>query len=135
MRRGSTLLTSFMGWLIYAMTLDAMADPARRPLWSLHGEATYYGRAFQGRPTASGEPFDRHELVAAHRSLPFGTIVRVVNLENGRSVQVRIVDRGPYGKNYREGAIIDVSTAAARKLRMIRDGQVRVRVDVLRLES
>jgi peptidoglycan lytic transglycosylase len=70
-------------------------------------------------------------MIAAHRSLPFGSRVRVTNMKNGRSVSVRIVDRGPYGKNYREGTIIDLSKAAATKLRMLRDGQVRVRVVVL----
>jgi rare lipoprotein A len=96
------------------------------------GYATYLARSFHGNTSASGETFDERRLVAAHRTLPFGSIVRVTNLENGRSVTVRIIDRGPYGQNYREGTIIDVSRAAARRLRMIRDGQVRVRVEVLK---
>jgi rare lipoprotein A len=97
----------------------------------LHGDATYLADFFHGRESASGEIFDQGKMVAAHRSLPFGSQVRVTNLKNGRSVSVRIVDRGPYGRNYREGTIIDLSQAAARKLRMIRDGQVHVRVVVL----
>jgi peptidoglycan lytic transglycosylase len=97
----------------------------------LRGDATYYADFFHGRESASGEIFDQHKMVAAHRSLPFGSHVRVINVKNGRSVNVRIVDRGPYGQNYREGTIIDLSKAAARKLRMIRDGQVRVKVVVL----
>jgi rare lipoprotein A len=95
------------------------------------GLATYYARSFQGERTASGERFDHAELVAAHRRYPFGTVVRVSNLENDRAVVVRIVDRGPYGANRRRGAIIDLSRAAARQLRMIEDGKVRVRVVVL----
>jgi peptidoglycan lytic transglycosylase len=96
------------------------------------GLASYYGPGFQGRKTASGEPFDQAEMVAAHRTLPLGTVVRVTNLENGRKVVLRIIDRGPYGKNFRKGTIIDVSKGAARKLRFIEDGLVRVRVDVVR---
>src|SRR5262245_37712223 len=95
------------------------------------GDATYYANSFHGELTASGRKFDNRKAVAAHRWLPFGTVVRVTNLENGRAMNVVIVDRGPYGKNRREGAIIDVSRAAAVKLRMIRDGQVRIRLEVL----
>ena len=89
--------------------------------------------SFHGRRSANGERFNERALVAAHRTLPFGSVVRVTNVKNGRSVTVRIVDRGPYGKNYREGTIIDVSRAAARRLRMIRDGQIPARVEVLKL--
>jgi rare lipoprotein A len=103
---------------------------AARPMQN--GYATYLARSFHGKTSASGEPFDERKLVAAHRTLPFGSIVRVTNVGNGRSVTVRIIDRGPYGKNYREGTIIDVSHAAARRLRMLRDGQVRARVEVLK---
>jgi rare lipoprotein A len=98
-----------------------------------NGYATYMARKFHGRTSASGERFDERRLVAAHRTLPFGSLVRVTNVDNGRSVTVRIVDRGPYGKNYREGTIIDLSRAAARRLRMIEDGQIPARVQVLRL--
>lgn len=101
----------------------------------LTGFATYLAPSFHGKVSASGERFDEAALVAAHRTLPFGTIVRVTHLENGRSVTVRIIDRGPYGENFREGTIIDLSRAAARRLRMIRDGQVRVRVEILKVGS
>jgi rare lipoprotein A len=97
------------------------------------GYATYLARSFHGKRSASGETFDERRLVAAHRTLPFGSVVRVTNVQNGRSVTVRIVDRGPYGQNYREGTIIDLSRAAARRLRMLRDGQVPARVEVLKL--
>lgn len=72
-------------------------------------------------------------MVAAHRTLPLGAVVRVTNIENGRRVVLRVIDRGPYGKNYRKGTIIDVSKGAARRLDFLRDGLVRVRVEVLRL--
>lgn len=96
-----------------------------------HGMATFYGREQHGGPTASGERFDRHKMTAAHRTLPFGTWVRVTNTRNGRSVEVRINDRGPYGGR---GRIIDVSEAAARQLRMIDAGVVPVTVEILSRE-
>jgi rare lipoprotein A len=95
------------------------------------GNATFYARSFQGDRTASGLKFDNRKALAAHRSYPFGTVARVTNLENRKSVQVVVVDRGPFGKNRREGTIIDVSRSAAAQLGMLRDGQVEVRVDVL----
>lgn len=88
------------------------------------GEASWYGKRFQGRTTASGERFDRKQYTAAHRKLRFGTCVNVENLSNGRKVNVRINDRGPYAG----GRIIDVSEAAARKLDMIDAGVARVRL-------
>ena len=95
------------------------------------GLASYYGPGFNGDRTASGEIFDQRELVAAHRTLPLGSVVQVTNLENGRSVVLRVIDRGPYGKNHRKGVIIDVSKGAAQRLRFIRAGLMRVRVRVL----
>lgn len=100
-----------------------------------HGLASYYGPGFHGELTASGEVFDQREMVAAHRTLPLGTLVRVTNLENDRSVNLRVIDRGPYGRNYRKGTIIDVSKGAARRLRFLQEGLVRVRVEVLRLPA
>jgi rare lipoprotein A len=97
------------------------------------GLASWYGPGFHGDKTASGEIFDQREMVAAHRSLPLGSVVRVTNLENGRRVVLRVIDRGPYGRNYRKGTIIDVSRGAARRLDFIRDGLVKVRVEVVRL--
>jgi rare lipoprotein A len=92
------------------------------------GMATFYGGELHGNRTASGERFDRRGMTAAHRTLPFGTRVRVTNTKNGRSVEVRINDRGPFGKRTR---IIDVSEAAARRLGMIDAGVVPVIVEVL----
>jgi len=91
------------------------------------GMASYYGDALQGRRTASGERFDMHALTAAHPTLPFGTRVKVTNLENGRSVVVRINDRGPFV----DGRVIDLSHAAARELRFLGRGTTRVRLEVL----
>lgn len=94
------------------------------------GLASFYGPGFHGEKTASGRRFDQREMVAAHRTLPLGTVVRVTNLENARSVTVRIIDRGPYGRNRRKGTIIDLSKGAARRLGSVEDGLVRVRVRV-----
>lgn len=97
------------------------------------GYATYVAGFFHGRTAANGERYDERQLVAAHRTLPFGSVVRVTNVKNGRTVTVRIVDRGPYGKNYQEGTIIDLSRRAAERLRMLRDGQIPARLEVLKL--
>ena len=91
------------------------------------GKASWYGGSFHGGPTASGETYNKHSMTAAHKKLRFNTRVRVTNLRNGRSVIVRINNRGPYSK----GRIIDLSEAAARKLDMIEAGVVPVRVEVL----
>ncbi len=88
------------------------------------GVASYYAASLHGRLTANGERYDRAALTAAHRSLRFGTCVTVVNVENGRSVQVRVNDRGPFAK----GRVIDVSEAAAEKLGLIGPGLARVRL-------
>lgn len=91
------------------------------------GVASWYGEHWQGRKTASGTRFDVRKLTAAHRSLPLNTRVRVTNIENGKSVIVRINDRGPYV----DGRIIDLSTAAARRLGMIKEGVVPVQIDIV----
>ena len=89
------------------------------------GEASYYGRELAGNRTASGERFDPDALTAAHRTLPLGTKLRVVNEANGRSVVVRVNDRGPFI----DGRIIDVSLGAAREIGMVRSGKARVRIE------
>ncbi|RMD93549.1 MAG: septal ring lytic transglycosylase RlpA family protein [Calditrichaeota bacterium] len=86
------------------------------------GLASFYGKRWNGRRTASGEIFNSEKFTAAHRTLPFGTFVRVVRKDNGRSVVVRINDRGPF----KRGRIIDLSTAGARRLGMIREGLANV---------
>jgi rare lipoprotein A len=95
------------------------------------GDATIYASHFDGRKTASGIIFSGDKPMAAHRTYPFGTVVRVTYLQNKRSVNVVVVDRGPYGKNHEEGAIIDLSLSAAKKLGMVTAGQARVKVEVL----
>lgn len=95
------------------------------------GIASWYGPEFHGRPTSSREIFDQNDLTAAHPTLPFGTMVLVTNLENGRQVTVRINDRGPFVK----GRIIDLSYAAARLLGLVGPGTARVRIEVTGYES
>ena len=125
-------------WLLLAVSLGACAEaPPPRSTVSVmtsrpsglvqEGKCSWYGREQQGGPTASGERYDMRQLTAAHRTLKLGTRVRVTNLRNGRSVVVRINDRGPYGR----GRIIDVSWAAAKALDMIDAGVVPARVEVL----
>lgn len=93
------------------------------------GIASYYANEYHGRATASGTRFDERRLTSAHPTLPFGTRVRVTNLENDRSVVVIITDRGPFGR----GRIIDVSRRAARDLGFLRAGIARVRIEALGL--
>lgn len=112
--------------------------PPRSPSGSggaLHvreGLASYYADWFNGRTTASGTIFSNDDLVAAHPSYPFGSVVRVVNLRNQRSIALRVVDRGPAPAIVARGVIIDVSRAAAERLGFINAGRTRVRVEVLR---
>ncbi|MGC9366940.1 MAG: septal ring lytic transglycosylase RlpA family protein [bacterium] len=88
------------------------------------GDATYYGAAFHGKTTASGETYNMYALTAAHRNLPFGTMVTVTNLENGKSVTVRINDRGPVD----ESIIIDLSYEAARRIDLLSRGPVKLEI-------
>ena len=92
------------------------------------GMASYYGRRFHGKRTANGERFNMRAMTAAHKSLPFGTRVRVTNARNGRSVIVRINDRGPFVR----GRTIDLSPAAAEQIGMVSSGHARVKLEVVR---
>ena len=103
-----------------------------RPIRTLHGKATYYSPSLAGRPMASGERYDPNRAQAAHRTLPFGTVVRVTRIDSQRSVVVRVTDRGPFGG---KGRIIDLSHAAAERLGILRAGVADVRVDVLKIPS
>ena len=89
------------------------------------GEASWYGPRFHGKETANGETFDQKKMTAAHPSLPMGTQATVTNLENGKTVKVRINDRGPYVGN----RAIDLSRAAAKKLDMEEDGTTQVKIE------
>jgi rare lipoprotein A len=107
-------------WLgAFAFLAVACASPSRKAGAPVRGIASWYGKAFQGKKTASGELFDMHRLTAAHRSLPFGTVVRVRNPKNSREVRVRINDRGPYAA----GRILDLSYEAARRLGLLAEGE------------
>jgi rare lipoprotein A len=122
--------------LVAALALASSCGPRRLPPgdrvpaagWDEEGIASWYGKKFHGRRTANGERYDMYGISAAHKSLPFGTVVLVRNMNNGRELEVRINDRGPFVT----GRIIDLSYGAARKLDMIRDGIVPVRIRVVR---
>jgi rare lipoprotein A len=109
----------------------APGGSAPRILETRTGLASYYGKEFHGRKTASGIRFDMNALVAAHPSYPFGTLLRVTNLANGRSTSVRIVDRGPDRHLRADGIVIDLSRRAAEVLAFIPQGRARVRLEVL----
>src|SRR5277367_6069253 len=133
MRTAAILTVMVGGWLAGcavpvpppapAVPATATVNPAR---FSAVGLASVYGREFNRKRTASGEKFDTNGLTAAHRSLPLNTIVRVTNLETGKSVLVRINDRGPFAAD----RIIDLSAKAARTIGMTPDSLTRVRLDV-----
>jgi rare lipoprotein A len=91
------------------------------------GVASWYGEPFNGRRTSNGEVYDMHEFTAAHRTLPFGALVRVTNLSNGRQTEVRINDRGPFVAN----RIIDLSFSAAQAIQMVGPGTAEVRLEVI----
>ena len=120
--------------LLALLAACAQAPVARRPHEAApaesagqEGMASYYGERFAGRRAASGEKFDPRGLTAAHPDLPFGTRIRVTNLANGRSVTVRVNDRGPFSG----GRIVDLSWQAARVLDMVESGVARVRLEIL----
>jgi len=119
-------------WVMYLITVVAVVGAI--VLWQVAGPyyevgvASWYGPGFQGNHTANGEIYDMNGISAAHKTLPFGTLVRVVDLETGESVVVRINDRGPFI----EGRIIDLSKGAAEKLGIIDKGITRVGLRILR---
>ncbi len=111
----------------------AAAQSARHVRWThahtIYGRVTYYAERFDGRETTSGEIYCREELTAAHLSLPFGSLVRVTNLRNGRAAVVRITDRGPFDRRF----LLDLSGRAAELLGFYRDKVAPARLDILRL--
>lgn len=115
---------------ILAATLFGVLEVYSQETYTQEGTASYYGRELHGRRTSSGERFSKHKLTAAHPTLAFGTMVKVTNLDNGKSVTVRINDRGPSTKK----RIIDVSYAAAKKLGMVAAGTAQVRIEALKEE-
>jgi rare lipoprotein A len=119
--------TAFACTLFGALTAasPAVSDTVTQ---TLSGAASWYGPGFHGRSTASGERFDMNKLTAAHRSLPFGTRMRVTNTRNDRSVHVRINDRGPFvGRR-----VLDLSHGAAKAIGMVDEGVASVKMEVFR---
>jgi rare lipoprotein A len=108
-------------------TAPPVAPVARPDAMVEEGNASWYGAPFHGRQASNGEVYDMYKLTAAHRTLPFNTVVRVTNLNNGKSTVVRITDRGPFVDN----RVIDLSYAAAREIESIGPGVVPVRLDIL----
>ena len=107
--------------------LTVSFSPGAHARGPMVGLASIYSDRFHGEPTSSGERYHKDRMTAAHRTLPIGTLVRVTHLRNGRSVIVRINDRGPYIKR----RIIDLSREAAKKIEMVRYGISRVKLEVL----
>ena len=112
-----------IGMLFWAVVFFAVLNTAAA---AEEGIASYYADSLHGNPTASGEPYDKEAMTAAHRTLKFGTSVKVTNLDNGQSATVVINDRGPHVKS----RVLDVSGAAARKLGMLDSGTATVRLEI-----
>lgn len=117
--------------LLIATVTNAKPDKIERmindDIWDAKGVASWYGRQFHGRKTASGERYNMNAMTAAHRTLPFGSIVKVTDAVSGKSVFVKITDRGPYHGN----RIIDLSRGAAKKLGIIKAGTCKIRLTVI----
>ncbi len=139
--RRRLMVLGVLAWSIHAPVMAKPVKPAKAPTkmdaaafapvagehYRQTGRASWYGGEFHGRRTANGETFDRHDFTAAHRTLPFGTVLRVTNLRNGRSILVRVNDRGPYVGT----RVIDLSYAAAKEIGMTHRGVARVRVEAV----
>lgn len=110
---------------------ERAAKPAQQQSHTRTGLASFYGKGLHGKKTADGEKFDKSDLTAAHPTYPLGTRLRVTNLRNGRTVIVRVNDRGPAQKHRAQGVIVDVSEGAASELGFRRDGRTRVKTEVL----
>ncbi len=117
--------TNFVAWLVFSLVYSVSVW-AGSIVEVQQGVASYYADSLQGHKTASGEPYDKHALTAAHRHLKFGTRVKVTSLKTGKSVVVRINDRGPYAKH----RMIDLSRAAAEKIGLLKEGHGKVKLEV-----
>ena len=111
-------------FLVFLLSVSSFSFAS---VYKSSAEASYYAEKYHGRKTASGESFNMYAMTCAHKTLPFGTLLRVTNLSNNKSVDVRVNDRGPFVK----GREIDVSKAAAQKLGMIKSGTARVRIEII----
>ena len=110
----------------YAQSPPASAGAASAPV---KGICVYYNDKFQGHAVASGEKYDKEALTAAHKTLPFGTMVKVTHLKNNKSVVVRVNDRGPHGGS--KAKIIEITSRAAKEIDMIKAGKVEVQIEVV----
>ena len=129
-------ITATLGLLVLLQGLACRSPSAPPPQtvkkgYTERGLASWYGPGFNGRRTANGEIYDMHAMTAAHKTLPFGTVVEVYNRDNGKSARVRINDRGPFVK----GRIIDLSKKGAKKIDMIGTGTARVEIRVVSVSS
>ena len=117
--------------LLFLSAMGCSSDPAVKGVGSAHytesGKASYYANRFQGRKTASGERYDRAKMTAAHKKLPFGTNLKVTNVKNGKSVIVRVNDRGPFVKR----RIIDLSRSAFKAISKLEAGVIDVKIQVV----
>ena len=115
-------LISFL-WLLQLL-VSSCAKPQVQ-----EGKASYYSNKFQGRPMANGEPYRKGKMTAAHKTLPFGTKIKVTNQQNGKTVKVKVTDRGPHVK----GRIVDLSLKAAKRVDLVKTGVAPVKVKVIRM--
>jgi len=118
-------------WVLVPLVSHAKSAPAGVVSGPMKGICVFYNDAFQGHILASGEKYDKDALTAAHKTLPFGTTVKVTNLANKKSVVVRINDRGPHGGS--KAKIIEITSRAAQEIDMIKEGKVQVQVEVVEL--
>jgi rare lipoprotein A len=118
-------------WVFMPLVGIAKSPPASAAASSgpIKGICVYYNDKFQGHILASGEKYDKEALTAAHKTLPFGTMVKVTNLGNNKSVVVRVNDRGPHGGS--KAKIIEITNRAAKEIDMIKEGKVKVQIEVV----
>jgi rare lipoprotein A len=132
MHKQQAVMVCLLSALVLTLGCQRQTVPAAEQVRETQtGLASFYGKGFHGQETASGETFNKHELVAAHPRFPLGSRARVTNLENNQMVEVRIIDRGPAPEPQAEGVIIDLSEGAATRLHLRKDGRAQVRVEVL----
>jgi rare lipoprotein A len=120
-------------WVFVPLVSSAKSPPAPAGTSSLpmKGICVYYNDKFQGHVVASGETYDKEALTAAHKKLPFGTMVKVTNLRNNKSVVVRVNDRGPHGGS--KSKIIEITSRAAMEIDMIQEGKAKVQIEIVEL--
>lgn len=124
------ILLTTLGLFLFGTGSEAKSRKAKKTTnHQLVGKATFYGSEYKStRTTANGEKFDKNAYTAAHKTLPFGTVVRVTNKKNGKTVRVRINDRGPFGP----GRVIDLTPVAARDINIMKSGVVPVEIEIIR---